>query len=294
MKILVTGANGMLGSSLCPELKRQGHTVFGTDINPSDKSLMNMDICDKEETSKIIGKNKPDIVFHLAAETDLDLCEKNPKHAYRINVDGTSNVVRSCDAHGVLLVYISTSGVFDGTKSDPYTEDDTPNPINIYGQTKLEGEKIVQSSVEKYFIVRASWMVGGRGRDKKFVGKIVGFINDGVKKIKAVTDILGSPTFTDDFSMNIMPLIETERYGIYHMANKGYCSRFQIAEKIIEYMGKQKEVELIPVKSDVFPLIASRPRSEKLSSSKLDRLGLNNMPKWEKSLEKYLRELRQK
>lgn len=287
MKILVTGANGMLGKSLCPELKRQGHTCVETDINPLDVSMVYMDICNKNEVSKIVGENMPDIIFHLAAETDVDLCEKNPEHAYHINVRGTENIISLCNAYDVLLVYISTAVVFDGEKREPYIESDIPNPINVYGQTKFEGERIIQCVLDKYFIIRVSWIIGGGNKDKKFVGKIINLIQNGAKEIKAVDDKFGSPTFADDFARNIMPVTLTGRYGLYHMANKGWVSRYQLAKKIVECMNKK--VKVVPVVSDAFPLDAPRPRSEWLYNYELEQLGLNNMPKWEDGLNRYIK-----
>lgn len=288
MRILVTGADGMLGSSLCRELKRQGYIVFKTDVHEKD-NIRKLDICDFDEARILVEEVKPEIIFHLAAATDLDWCEQNSQDAYRVNVTGTENITKICRQCNILMVYLSTSGVFDGEKSEPYMESDKPNPINVYGKTKLEGEIIVQNLLDKYFILRASWMVGGGKKDKKFVGKIINLIQNGIKEIKAVNDKFGSPTFTDDFARNVMSVIMTERYSIYHMANKGWCSRFELAKKIVEGMNKDTEVVVQSVSSGTFPLVAFRPRSEMIINHQLDILGLNNMPHWEEGLKNYIK-----
>jgi dTDP-4-dehydrorhamnose reductase len=287
MKILVTGANGMLGTALCPELKRLNHTVWGIDLNDEALEGEKIDITDFNQLRQYVDHVQPDAIFHLAAETDVDLCEKKPDHAYKVNTLGTENVVLICQTYNLLMIYISTAGVFNGQKPDPYTEFDQPDPANIYGKTKLEGEGIVQNLLNKYFIIRAGWMIGGGKKDKKFVAKIVNLLKQ-QNEIKIVSDKLGSPTFTEDLSQNIMPLVDTKRYGLYHMANQGTCSRFDIALKIVKYLNREKDVKIYPVNSAEFPLPAPRARSEMMRNYKLDLLGMNHMPHWEDALQRYL------
>jgi len=186
------------------------------------------------------------------------------------------------------MVYISTIGVFYGDKLEPYTEFDTPNPINIYGRSKLEGEKIVQNLLKKYYIVRAGWMVGGGPKkDKKFIGKIIKQMNE-TNRLKAVNDKVGSPTYTVDFSRCLTDLIETGYYGLYHCTNKGYCSRFDVAKKIVDLLGRSADVTVEPVSSAYFPLPAARARSEMSRNYKLELLGLDSMRKWEDALKEYI------
>jgi dTDP-4-dehydrorhamnose reductase len=186
------------------------------------------------------------------------------------------------------MLYISTAAVFYGDKLDPYVEFDHPRPINVYGMSKLFGEIVVQRLLRKYFIVRAGWMIGAWEIDKKFVSKIAKQIMGGKKEINVVNDKLGSPTFARDFAKNLIPLIKTERYGLYHMANLGVASRFEIAVKIVEFMGLQGKVKVNPVSSEAFPLPAPRPRSEMLKNYHLELIGINHMPHWEQSLKEYI------
>lgn len=283
-KVLVTGANGMLGCDLILQLKMAGFVICATDIS-CGKDIIFLDIRDFEETKKVICGFCPDIIFHLAAETDVDRCEIDPTHAYEVNTAGSENIARLCATEDITLVYISTMGVFDGKKDTPYNEFDEPNPINIYSKTKLEGEKIVQRLLKKYYIVRAGWMMGGGRKDKKFVAKILDLVEAG-KPVSAVTDKYGSPTFTKDLSGCLIKLIETGQYGIYHITNKGYCSRYDIALKIVKFLNKDVIVQ--PVTSDAFPLPALRTRSEASESVRLAPLGIDIMRPWEEALEDYL------
>jgi len=289
MKILATGAAGMLGSEVCPELKRLGHEVVQTDINQRLPEIQRLDVTSLNEVSTQVEKTQPDFVFHLVAETNVDLCEKRPDHAYRVNTLGTENVALICQRYNIPMLYISTAGVFFGDKQEPYTEFDIPKPVNVYGDSKLQGEFIVKNLLTRYFIIRAGWMVGGWEIDKKFVYKIIKQLKRGQTELKVVADKFGSPTFTKDFAKNLMNIINTERYGLYHMSNKGACSRYEIAVKIVEFMGLKGIVKINPVNSAEFPLPAPRARSEMMRSYKLHLLGLNNMPTWEKSLREYIK-----
>ncbi len=185
------------------------------------------------------------------------------------------------------MVYISTIGVFYGDKNEPYTEFDKPNPINTYGKSKLEGEKIVQSLLNRYYIVRAGWMVGGGPkRDKKFVAKIIRQINE-KKVIRAVNDKIGSPTYTVDFSRCLADIIETGYFGLYHCTNKGYGSRFDVAKKIVSILSRS-DVTIEPVCSAYFPLPAPRARSEMSRNYKLELLNMGTTRKWEDALKEYI------
>jgi dTDP-4-dehydrorhamnose reductase len=288
MRVLVTGAAGMLGTALCETLMKRGYKVYATDINTEDEGIEFLDVRSYEQVNEALNKHKFDIVIHLAAETDVDKCELEPDHAYLINTIGTQNVALACQKRDIIMVYISTIGVFDGNKLEPYTEFDEPNPINIYGKSKLEGEKIVQRLLKRYYIVRAGWMMGGGPRkDKKFIGKIIKQILEGKKELKVVNDKFGSPTYTVDFSKCLTNLIETGYYGLYHCTNKGYASRYEIAMKTLEYLGK-KDIKLIPVSSAHFPLPAPRARSEASINYKLELIKMNYMRSWEEALKEYI------
>ena len=238
MKILATGAAGMLGSALCPVLKQKNHEVLATDLVPTNDGIEYLDVCNFKQVEQLVESTKPDILLHLAAETDVDKCELEPDHAFKTNTLGTQNVSLICQKRNIEMVYISTIGVFYGDKLEPYTEFDNPHPINVYGQSKLEGEKIVQNLLNKYYIVRAGWMVGGGPKkDKKFIGKIIKQMNE-TTMLRAVNDKIGSPTYTVDFSKCLADLIKTGYYGLYHCTNKGYCSRFEVAKKIVDILGQ--------------------------------------------------------
>jgi dTDP-4-dehydrorhamnose reductase len=288
MKILLTGASGMLAAEITPQLIRQKHQVIETDAKPRNPSIQTLDITAQHDVVNMITAQRPDFVFHLAAETNVDLCEQNPDHAFRVNTLGTENIALACQKEDVPLLYISTAGVFPGDKKEPYTEFDDPKPVNVYGVSKFEGEKIVQRLLSRYFIIRAGWMVGGWEIDKKFVFKIIQQLKEGKTELKAVADKFGSPTFTKDFAANLMNIVETDRYGIYHLANKGTASRFDIAVKIVEFMGLAGGVKVSPVGSDQFPLPAPRANSEMMRNYRLELLGLNQMPHWEESLKNYI------
>lgn len=295
MKILLTGAAGMLASAVTPEIEKSGYKVFGSiievvksDIHLRLPDIQKVDICILKDVYDWTESEKPDFIFHFAAETNVDLCEKKPEHAYMTNYIGTENVALVCQKYEIPLLYISTGAVFNGTNCEPYSEFDIPEPKNVYGRSKLVGEITVQRLLKKYFIIRAGWMIGGWEIDKKFVYKIVKQLLDGQKEIFAVNDKFGSPTFTMDFAKNLLPLIKTERYGLYHMANKGGASRFDIASKIVEFMDLNEKVRVNPVNSAEFPLPAPRPRSEMMRNYHLDLIGMNDMPCWEDALRRYI------
>ena len=288
-KILLTGAAGCLASALYPCLEKQGWQVVLTGLPkepPHNPVLHPMDICDAAQVLKTIELHRPDWVFHLAAATDVDRCEVEPDYAFRVNTLGTENIVLACKKFGAGLVYLSTGVVFGGEKKDPYTEFDAPNPVSVYGRSKLEGEKIVQAFLDRYYIFRAGWMIGGGKKDKKFVAKILRLMET-EKEIKVVNDKFGSPTFIDDMSEHMAKILLLERYGLYHLCNLGPASRYQIALKMVEILGR-KDVKIIPVSSSEFLLPAPRAASELMVNYRLNLLGLNSMPHWETSLKNYL------
>ncbi|MDD2688642.1 MAG: dTDP-4-dehydrorhamnose reductase [Candidatus Omnitrophica bacterium] len=290
MKYLITGANGMLGSALCPMLAKDGGEIYPTDINTKGNNIYKLDIRDKEQVQAMVKEIRPDILFHLAAETNVDKCELEPEHAYQTNVLGTKNIALACKEMGIIMVYIGTCSIFDGKKQEPYRETDTPNPISVYSKTKLEGERIVQDLLEKYFIFRAGWMMGGNKKDKKFVAKIIELLET-QKEIRAVDDKFGSPTFTFDISRAMIETIKVGRYGLYHMTNLGSCSRYELACKIKEYL-KKDDVIIKPIPSSEFPLPAPRPRSEAVENFNLSSIGLGHiMRPWEEALKIYLEQL---
>ena len=289
MKIFVTGCSGMLGSSVMAHLAELSHEAVGVDLLHPDPARR-LDVSDWPALQSFAPLQDCGLVLHLAAATDVDRCEKEPDMAMRANALAPELLARLCAERGVPMVYVGSSAIFAGNrKSEPYTEYDEPAPLSVYGLSKWRGEQAVRERHPKHFVVRAGWMMGGAGEDKKFVGKIAAQLRAGKRKLMAVSDKRGSPTYTLDFARNLMLLVESGLYGTYHMANHGVCSRDEMARKIAAIMGIDAVVE--PVPSSYFPLPAHRPDSECLRNLKLEMLGLDRMPHWEKSLEDYLRVL---
>ena len=283
----------MLGSAVYPAFVNASHDVVATDLEPrtiGGLPMARLDVRDAAAVDASVEDLRPDLVLHLAAETDLEECEADPDHAYLTNTIGTHNVALSARKHGATVVYISTAGVFDGSKTDgPYTELDDARPINVYGRSKLAGEELVQRYVHEGFVVRAGWMVGGADRDHKFVAKVVQQLQNGSHTIHAVTDKLGTPTYTKDFAQNLLELVGTPFYGLYHMACIGNGSRFDVAREIVSYFGCG-DVEVIPVSSDAFAdaYPAPRPPSEMMRNYMLELRGMNRMRPWREALRDYL------
>jgi dTDP-4-dehydrorhamnose reductase len=295
MKLLVTGAGGMLGSALIPALIEAGHDPYPTDLSGVTSAhgtftLDELDVRRPDDMARSLERVQPDLVMHLAAETDVDLCEVQPEYASDTNALGTRHVVRACEIAELPLVYISTAGVFDGRKSEPYTELDAAHPINVYGRSKLDGEEFVQSRLRRFFIVRAGWMVGGGVKDHKFVAKVIQQVQAGADTVYAVDDKFGTPTYAPDFARCLTRLMETEYYGLYHMACLGQGTRYDVARIILEVLGRTDNVELVPVGSDFFQETypAPRPRSEMMHNLMLERLGRNTMRPWEVAIKEYL------
>ena len=290
MKLLVTGAAGMLGTSLLPILKEKDHTVFASDIRFISQDMNKLDVRNLDEIRDAAQRANPEMLLHLAAETDLEVCESDADYAYRENFLGTQNAYVVCREMHIPLVYISTAGVFDGNKTEPYTEFDQPNPINVYGASKFQGERIIRQTVQDHFIVRAGWMIGGGERDRKFVSKVLAQLKGGARTIHAVTDRLGTPTYAPAFSVVLEKLIRTKLYGTYHLACRGRASRYDVAAEILHILGR-KDVQLKPVTSDFFKkdYFAPRPYSEEMRNYVLELRSMNDMPDWRPALATYLK-----
>ncbi len=274
--ILATGAGGMVGNYL-PEVYRDG------EVHCLDSQAL--DVRDARQVMDAVGQIKPKLVIHLAAETDLDRCEEEVDHAYRTNVIGTLNVALACQRYGADLAYVSSAGIFDGLKPEPYTEFDRPSPLNVYAKTKLEGEKILQSLLQRFYIFRTCWLFGGEKKDKKFVGKIVSLCKE-EDEIRIVDDKIGNPTYAREFLQSVKSITETGLYGLYHLSNTGSCSRYDVAREVARWLNQK--VRIVPVASTVFPLPAPRPRSEAIRNYKLELLGLEKMRPWQEALQEYL------
>jgi len=281
-RMLVTGAAGAVGSYV-PQVFTDWDLLL-TDIVGDFQPL---DVADPEAVRTAVRTAQPDVVLHLAAATDVDACEKDPDLAFRANAVGTQNVALACRETDTVLVYISTAGVFGGEKLEPYTEFDEPGPANVYGESKLAGERAVTALVPRSFITRAGWMIGGGHRDKKFVGKIVDLVNEGQTHLRAVDDKIGTPTYAPDMLKGIQRLLATDVYGLYHLANGGAVSRYEIALAIVDALGRD-DVTVEPVSSAHFPLPAPRARSEAMRNYRLELLGLEPQRPWRDALGHYL------
>lgn len=298
MKVLVTGSAGMLGTGIVPALVAAGHEVVPTDINLANRrpwgedmpALRHLDVRSAEEVADAVASVRPDHVMHLGAETSLEISEADPDHAWLTNAMGTKHVAITTARHEVPMTYISTAGVFDGEKTGAYVEYDDPNPINLYGASKFQGEQYVRWFNPRGYIVRAGWMVGGGVKDHKFVSRIVQQLRDGNDIVYAVTDKLGTPTYVPDFSACLLRLIGTGSYGLYHMACEGEGSRYDVAACIIDAFGLSDRVKLEAVDSDFFAeeFSAPRPPSEIMRNLCLDLQGLNSMRPWPIALREYL------
>lgn len=281
-RMLVTGYAGMVGSYVSDVFND-----YNLVLTDRVEGFPRLDVREPSEVMKAVADAKPEVVLHLAAATDVDLCEQDPDSAYHTNAIGTQNVALACQAFDVTLVYISTAGVFWGDKPEPYIEFDNPNPANIYGRSKLAGEQIVSTLLRRYYIVRAGWMIGGGKKDKKFVGKIARLILEGKNPVRVVSDKLGSPTYGKDLLTGIRNLLTTDYFGLYHMVNRGFCSRYDVALTLRELL-QRPGVEIAPVSSAYFPLPAPRARSEAMRNLKLELLGLNSMRPWQDALWEYV------
>ena len=288
-RILITGCGGMLGDAVYSYFSGRCF-VKASDIDVNEKWLTYLDVRDFRAFEKTILEYKPTVIFHLAALTDLEYCEANSSDAYDTNAVGTENAALLSKKYDLLMVYISTAGIFDGNRN-VYTDFDIPNPINIYGSSKYAGEKFVASYLDRYFVFRPGWMMGGGpAKDKKFVGKIIKRINSGAKKLYAVNDKLGTPTYTYDLVHNMSEVINSGLYGIYNVACKGDGSRYDVAKEILGNLKLGNSIKLFEVTSETFEeeYFAPRPYSEKLSGLKLNVRGLNRMRDWRISLKEYL------
>ncbi len=269
-KILVLGSNGMLGSDLVGALRSRSHQV-----TPFDKK--SLDITNKSQVLDALLSD-PAIVINCAAYTDVDMAETAKKECYAVNVIGVRNIVNACGKINVPLIQISTDYVFRGTRQG-YYEDDTPSPINYYGETKYLGEQIVRETLEKYHIVRTSWSFGKNGDN--FVEKIVR-ASGNRKSIEVVSDQFGCPTYTQDLSLGIVNLIEQSKpSGIYHMTNSNPCSRFEFAVEIVRLSGNSCEV--IPIPGSKLNTAAKRPDNSILYNSKS-----YPMRGWKSALKEYM------
>lgn len=285
MKVLVTGAKGQLGTDLMNELEKRGIEGIGVDVQE-------MDITDAEACRRVIKHSGADAVIHCAAYTAVDAAEDNADLCRRINGEGTRNVAQACKEADTKLMYISTDYVFDGQGTRPWEPDDERHPLNVYGQTKYEGELAVEKWVKKFYIVRIAWVFGVNG--KNFIKTMLnlGKTHD---HLTVVDDQVGSPTYTYDLSRLLVDMAEKENYGRYHATNEGLCSWYEFACEIFKQAAEidpaYGKVSVSPVSSDQYPAKAKRPSNSRMSKEKLTENGFEKLPTWQDALHRYLREI---
>lgn len=302
MKVFVTGVCGQLGHDVMNELAKRGYEGVGTDITPVYSGVMDgtavtsapyvsLDITDKAAVEKTIKEVNPDVIVHCAAWTAVDMAEDDDKveKVRAINAGGTQNIADVAKAIDAKMVYISTDYVFDGQGTEPWQPDCKDyKPLNIYGQTKLEGELAVSNTLEKYFIVRIAWVFGKNG--KNFIKTMlkVGKSHD---EVKVVNDQIGTPTYTFDLARLLVDMIETEKYGYYHATNEGgYISWYDFTKEIYKVAGYSTKVT--PVTTEEYGLSkAARPFNSRLDKSKLVENGFTPLPTWQDAVKRYIDEL---
>lgn len=279
MKVFVTGVKGQLGYDVVKELERRGMEAIGVDIEE-------MDITDAASVEKVIGEAAPDAVIHCAAYTAVDAAEDNVELCRKVNADGPENIAKMCKKLDIPMIQISTDYVFDGMGEQLWQPDDKREPVSVYGQTKYEGELAVQNTLEKYFIVRIAWVFGVNG--KNFVKTMLN-LGKTRDKLTVVCDQFGSPTYTYDLAKLLVDMIQTDKYGVYHATNEGFCSWHEFACEIFRQAGMQ--VEVAPVTSDQYPTKAKRPFNSRMSKDKLEENGFERLPDWKDALSRYLKEI---
>ena len=276
MKILVTGVKGQLGYDVVKALESRGHQPVGVDHEE-------MDLMNNNMIQNFIMNLKPEAIIHCAAYTAVDQAEEEVEICYQINAEAVKVIAECAKTLDIPMIYISTDYVFDGTKASEYVETDIPNPINVYGASKLKGEQYVQQLLEKFYIVRISWVFGINGNN--FI-KTMQRLGNEQDQLNIIHDQVGSPTYTAHLAPLLVDMIETDQYGIYHATNEEYCSWYEFADEIFKQ--SQLDVTLHPITTDQYKTKAKRPLNSKMSKQKLSDYGFHRLPTWQEALKNYL------
>lgn len=287
MRYLITGYKGQLGYDIERELRAQGET----DVIACDKE--ELDITDREATLEYIERAKPDVIFHCAAWTAVDKAEEMEEACYKVNVEGTRNIVDASIKVGAKIIYMSTDYIFDGTKDGIYTEEDEVNPQSVYGRTKYEGEMEVRRN-PNHFITRISWVFGINGNN--FIKTMLN-LSDRFKTLNVVDDQIGSPTYTVDLAKLLVQMSKTDKFGTYNATNEGYVSWAEFAEYIFEIANKNVQVNHVSTEEylEIMGTVqAYRPRNSRLSKDKLEENGFDRLPAWQDATERYIEEVKTK
>lgn len=289
MKVFVTGVKGQLGHDVMNELAKRGHEGIGVDIDV-------LNITDEPAVENIITEADPDAVIHCAAWTAVDIAEdyENIEKVRAVNAGGTANIAKVCGKLGCKMLYLSTDYVFDGQGTRPWEPDDpVEKPLNVYGQTKYEGERAIEKYCPKYFIVRIAWVFGVNGNN--FIKTMLN-LGKNHDHLNVVCDQIGTPTYTYDLSRLLVDMIETEKYGRYHCTNEGgyiswYDFTIEIMKQAAAYNNKYSTIEVTPVTSDKYPVKAKRPANSRMSKQKLADNGFELLPTWQDALSRYFKEI---
>ena len=274
--ILVTGSTGQLGSDVVKELLKRGYST----LSPNRSEL---NLCSEDSIRNYILNSNCEAIVHCAAYTQVDKAEDEKDLCIKINATATKHIAKCAKILDIPMIYISTDYVFDGTKDGKYTENDETNPINIYGESKLAGEKYVQEILDKYYIVRTSWVFNING--KNFIETMLR-LSKANNQLSIVNDQIGSPTYTKDLSRLLVDMLETSKYGLYHATNEGYCSWYEFANTIFKLANINIDIKAI--NSNEYASRAKRPMNSKLSKDKLIEYGFKPLPHWEDALKDYL------
>ncbi|MBQ8554474.1 MAG: dTDP-4-dehydrorhamnose reductase [Clostridia bacterium] len=280
MKIMVTGARGLLGQEVIRALLERGHACLGV-------SSADFDLCDAAATRRAVSDWQPEAIIHCAGYTAVDRAESEPARCMVVNSLGTLNLVRAALRADAKLLYVSTDYVFDGSGDAPRETGAPTGPLNVYGLSKLQGEETVRALMTKFFILRTSWMFGMGGGN--FVRTML-CLGSERPRVNVVCDQFGAPTYAPDLAQLICQIIESSRYGVYHGTNEGCCSFAEFANAIMQQGGRRCQVTPIP--SSAYPCAARRPLNSRLSKRSLDLAGFRRLPPWEDALARYLTELK--
>lgn len=279
MKVVVIGARGQLGTELCRILAPESLVPL---------THADIEITNREQVREVLASHKPDVVINAAAYNVVDRCETEPEQAFSVNAIGAYNVAVACGEAGATLVHYSTDYVFSGESGRPYTEDDCPLPINVYGSSKLAGERLVAVAVEKLFLIRTSGLyghAGSRAKGGNFVEKMLSLARQG-REIHVVDDQRVSPTYAVDLARKTVELIGTDRYGLYHVVNRGECSWHEFALEVFRLAGLKPSLSKTTQRG--LGLLARRPAYSVLANARLGRLGLDDLRPWKEALAEYL------
>ena len=281
MRVLVTGVKGQLGHDVMNELAKRGYEGICVDVEE-------MDITDAEAVEKVMRKANADKVVHCAAWTAVDAAEDQEEICRKVNAQGTENIARMCKELDLPMIYLSTDYVFDGEGTRPWEPDDERHPLNVYGQTKYEGELAVEKYLDKYYIVRIAWVFGLNG--KNFIKTMLNLAKTH-DTLTVVDDQTGSPTYTYDLARLLVDMLETDKYGRYHATNEGLCTWYEFAQEIFRQAGV--DVKVVPVSSEKFAAKAKRPHNSRMNKEKLSQMGFERLPAWQDALQRYLKEIQE-